>query len=157
MCEVNGRRLLAWMDGEMEGREGDEIAAHVRDCPECKAGVQQFRAISAEVVEYRDRIAHPGESQSSRGRQWIRAAAIAAVVLLAILISRGVSGVDRHSAASVPPDLTDAAHGAPLTVIRVAVPIDEILPPGAAPAGISLQGDLVLAQDGTPVAIRLAP
>lgn len=150
MCEVNGPRLLAWMDGEMEGREGEEIAAHVRGCAECNASLARFRAVSAEVADCRDQIAR-GRGPSGR-REWIRIAAIAAVVLLAILINWGAGGIQRRKAGA-----PYSAREAPVTVIRVAVPIDEILPPGAAPAGISLQGDLVLAQDGTPVAIRLAP
>jgi hypothetical protein len=108
-------------------------------------------------VDYRDRIVHGGERRPSRSREWTRVAAIAAVVLLAILISRGVGGIDNRNAASVPPYSVSPTREAPVTVIRVAVPIDEILPPGAAPAGINLQADLVLAADGTPVAVRLAP
>ena len=157
MCEVNGPRLLAWLDGEVEGREGEEIAVHVRDCAECGARVQRFRAVSAAVVDYRDQIARRGERRISRSGEWVRVAAVAAVVLLAILISRGVGGIELHKAASTAPYAASSENGGPVTVIRVAVPMDEILPPGAAPAGISLQGELVVAQDGTPVAIRLAP
>jgi hypothetical protein len=141
------------MDGEIEGREGDEMAAHVRDCAECSASLQGFRAVSAGVMDYRDRFVQ----RPSRNREWLRVAAIAAVVLLAILISRGVGGIDRRDAASVPSYSANSPRGAPVTVIRVAVPIDEILPQGAAPVGINLQADLVVAADGTPVAIRLAP
>ena len=157
MCEGNGPRLLAWMDREIVGREGEEIAAHVRDCAVCSASLERFRAVSTEVADYRDRILRRGERRRSRSREWIRVAAIAAVVLLAIMISRGVGGIELRKPASVAPYPASSEGGGPVTVIRVAVPIDEILPPGAAPAGINLQADLVVAVDGTPVAIRLAP
>ena len=115
MCEVNGPRLLAWMDGEMEGREGEEIAAHVRDCAECNASLARFRAVSAEVADYRDQIAR-GRGPSRR-REWIRVAAIAAVVLLAIMISRAAGGIQRRNSGA--PYAAGSAREAPVTVIRV--------------------------------------
>jgi anti-sigma factor RsiW len=150
MCDMNGPRLLAWMDGEIETDEAELIAAHVHGCTECKASVARYRAISSAIIAYRDEVARGVRRFTMCRPSWIRAAAIAAVVLIAIVISRGVRGVGAGAEAS--PDVPRAA-----SVIRVSVPIEDVLPAGAAPAGIRLQGELILAVDGAPVAIRLAP
>ncbi len=150
MCDMNGPRLLAWMDGEIETGEAEVIAAHVRGCAECKASVARYRAISSDIVAYRDEVARRARRFTVLRPSWSRAAAIAAVVLIAIVISRGLRDVSAGAEAA-----DDVPRGAP--VIRVSVPIEDVLPAGAAPAGTRLQGELILAVDGAPVAIRLAP
>jgi hypothetical protein len=166
MCEVSRTRLLAWVDGELED---SALESHVSGCPECLRETRRIAALSREITGYC--IAMTAEHQS-RGWWWVPVAA-AAIVLLAT----GLLWM-RSSRQTAPPAAAVhlAVDAPPLTVqpvtltapakakhrvhrpsppiyaggpgVLVEVNLEELLPPGAAPPGARLVGNLVFDDTG---------
>ena len=47
MQHLDEGTIHAWIDGELSPEQGDEITAHVAECPECAAMVAEARGLVA--------------------------------------------------------------------------------------------------------------
>ena len=184
MCE---QPLVAWIDGELHPLEAARVEDHVKECGKCAARVESYRGISDEVRVWSRAQPHaPLRARWRVGRTaaWAAVAAAAVVVLGAALYSRPEPRrevalmtrpqVDlraetrlssapavtapvrtRERAVARRPAVEPVVYAG--AVVRVALPADELLPPGAVPAGTQILADVTFAADGSPTAIRLLP
>lgn len=44
-CEKAEREIHAWLDGQLKGKEREEIEGHLRECSLCRAEMQRVRAV----------------------------------------------------------------------------------------------------------------
>lgn len=139
MCDFGRSRLIAWLDDELGVAEAAAVKAHVEGCEECAREVRSIRRISGDLAEYARALAAPGRSKW----RWAPVAAAAAV-----LFAAGIELTDVR--APEPP-----ANFADPRVIQVAVPLEDLLPIGAAPPGAVIVGEVVLDVGGTPRSFRL--
>jgi len=100
--------LLLAFDGELEPREAADVGGHVAICAECRAHVEQLKAISAGIVEYHQAL---GTKRSPRrvARVLVPAMAIAAVLLVALWIGRPAPNLAPHRVAMSPAKVTNDA------------------------------------------------
>jgi anti-sigma factor RsiW len=179
MCDMARSRLIAWMDGELEGAECGFVQDHIAACAECAHELRHLRTLSRDITGYCDAVG--GEKHR---RYWIPAAAAAAVVLATgLLWMRGhpakIQVADRlpsppavlvaRTAVSTPPKRIQSARPrlrVPLRTVKsvttrgepgvtVVIPLDEVLPFGAAPPGAVLVGNLTFDAGGRPSRIQL--
>lgn len=178
MCDVERPRLIAWSDGELPEAESLLVKKHVGACADCGAELRRIKILSSEITSY---CAAVGGEQ--RRKYWIPAAA-AAVVLAAGLawmrpqppkipvavrppsISHALAAriVESPQAESTKPraivrrlrpravKTVAQKGGAGLTVL---IPLDEVLPFGAAPPGSVLVGNLTFDAGGQLSRIQL--
>jgi Putative zinc-finger len=179
MCDLARSRLIAWMDGELEGAEAEAVKTHAAACPECGEQLGRLRAISRDITDYCAAVS----SEQQRRRWWIPAAAAAALILAAglvwmreqpapvtvvkLVVTPSVTVARNHGGTEVPrrlksaprrpraptPKLMATARGEPgLTVV---IRLDEVLPFGAAPPGAVLVGNVTFDAGGQLSTIRL--
>lgn len=82
MCEYS-RRLVAWIDGEIETREAAEIQRHLAACAECRSCVEELRQVSGEFDEYCKEIARAEDARRAirmRPILWAAAAVFLALI-----------------------------------------------------------------------------
>lgn len=144
MCEMKRARLIAWIDGELDSAEAALVTAHVEACEVCSRDVRAIRALTGEIGEYARAVAAP---RPARWR-WAPAAAAAAIVFAAALKLISVPAPDGGAMVKAP-EFSDPR------IVPVAVPIQDLLPIGAAPPGAVLVGEMVLDVGGTPRSFRL--
>jgi hypothetical protein len=144
MCEIDRSQLIAWVDDELDSPRAALVESHVSGCAECQAHVRNIRELSAEVAEY----AHALTAPPRPAWRWAPAAAAAAVLLATAFELGDVSGNRPLSITSAP------AYSDPHSV-SVAVPLQDLLPIGAAPPGAVIVGEMVLDVGGTPRSFRL--
>jgi anti-sigma factor RsiW len=58
-CDLN--LLSAFVDGELEVRVRDRVAAHIAECPRCQAQVQELRELSSAFTSFRSEGLKPIE------------------------------------------------------------------------------------------------
>lgn len=139
MCDFDRPRLIAWMDEELEAAEAARVKAHVEGCEECARRVHAVRRISGDVAEYARALAAPRRSKW----RWAPVAAAAAVLFAAGIELTGVRAPEPVAPFADP------------RAIQVAVPLEDLLPIGAAPPGAVIVGEVVLDIGGTPREFRL--
>lgn len=167
MCDFP---LVAWLDGELEGGEAEEIRAHIEGCAKCREQVRRIRSVSATITEY---SAERARLRRSRTMWWIAGTAAAAVIVAALLWTprapktvpvaavRPAAVVEKPRAAVITPaPVRKVRLHATRPVqqpagVRVVVSLESLLPVGAAPPGAVLVGELILDAAGQPAAIRL--
>ena len=85
MCDYS-RRLVAWLDREMQGDEASEMERHVAVCAECRKGAAEFDRVSGAFEDYCEALA-----QTKDQRKGIRVASIfwaaAAAIVLALMFA----------------------------------------------------------------------
>ncbi len=179
MCDINRWRLIAWVDGELPVGEASAVKEHIGECAECRNEVRRVQALSRDIEQY---CAAMAPASHSPARWWIPVAAAALVLLAAGLIStskrvpvpviiarapvlaspspeRAVDPIRitrpvrsrRHAPRRTNPVKASAGEPGVLLVI----PMDELLPVGAAPPGALLVGRLTLDAGGLPGRLRL--
>ena len=144
MCELDRARLIAWIDDELEPPETDAVELHVRGCAECGGAIGAIRSLSADVAGYARALAAPPE----RKWRWFPAAAAAAVLFAAALQLTDTAAVQ-------PPPVVSAPAASDPRIVFVAVPLQDLLPIGAAPPGAVIVGEVVLDIGGAPRTFRL--
>ena len=184
MCESSGR-LVAWMDGELAADDAANLERHVPSCGECRERVSLYEATSREFAAFYAAAA-PAATVPTEHQPWLRwvpalVAAAAVVALLLVLVPRKVAqdppslavavAAPAAPSVSIAPRVTPVAHRhagvsrkAPRasyavgeTAIQIAIPAEEIFPPGAMPEGVTYIANLSLAPDGSVQALRLQP
>lgn len=166
MCNVDRSQLIAWIDGESQD---PAVQTHVRGCAECCREVERIRVLSRDIAGY---CAAVGNDRPVRGRWWIAVAAAAAVVLLAVALawlrtpsqpmprpvtSQAVVGplpvvpppAPVRAAATRPRPRIARPRPTPQqpfaeSGVLVVLDLEQLLPPGAAPPGAVLVGNLTL-------------
>src|SRR5579864_5534111 len=87
MCEFE-KRLIAWMDCELEAGEALEIDRHVRVCAACSARASEYREVSRAFTDYCGAIATRKNSRRLRWAAWGAITAAAAAVAMVMLMLR---------------------------------------------------------------------
>lgn len=122
------KNLIAWLDNELPEAEAARVGEHVEACAECRADVCRFAEITASLAQL-----HP-----RRRPTWLALVPVAAAVALMFV-------------AHQPPPLAPAS----TTVMRIAIPVEAILPPGFLPAGTQIVADVD--DSGTATSFDLLP
>lgn len=181
MCEFS-QRLVAWLDGELPEGEAAKIARHLAQCTQCRGQLAAYRQASAGFEaysnKYGDMALHVEPSRTSRRATRAMhaaagAAAIAAGITLFFLASAPLpsplrtlaeNGSARAGSLAVQTAQKEPATVAPASelpaseaAVEIAIPADDIFPPGAVPAGVSFTADVTMASDGSAEQIRLRP
>jgi anti-sigma factor RsiW len=128
------KNLIAWLDNELPPNESEEVGAHIEQCAECRAEIRLF----AEVTETLVQMGGKG------GRWWRRALVpipIAAAAALLMLV---------HQPPPAPPSPSGE-----VPLLRVAIPVEAVLPPGILPPGSHIVADI--GADGRATAFNLLP
>lgn len=123
--------LIAWLDNELPPEEAGCVGRHVEACPECRAELRTYAALSESLAALQ---------RARRPLQLLAALPVAAAIALLLVTQRPAS----------PP-----AYAAPPTVARVTIPADAVLPPGLLPQGTQIVADI--APDGSATAVDLLP
>jgi Putative zinc-finger len=180
MCDFSGI-LVAWMDRELPDEEAANAERHVRECSECRRGVDAYKQISYEFVAHCDAVM---EETTGRRPRWVpvlvSATAATAVLLLVfqlasvkqipvrppvadtspatILATAPKPDKTVHRRRRIAPAKTPTANWAlAKTGIQIAIPVEAMFPPGAVPEGITFIADVSMAADGSVQALRLQP
>jgi len=70
MCDYS-RRLVAWLDREMQGDEASEMERHVAVCAECRNGAAEFDRVSGAFEDYCEALAQTKDQRKGiRVRQF---------------------------------------------------------------------------------------
>ncbi len=182
MCDLSGSQLIAWMDGELEDADARSVGAHVRACAQCGERVRQTRTLSREISGYSQAAVGGAQRQNW---WWMAGAAAAIVLLATGLVwlrqrPADVRPVARIAVPTPPPAprvgvaaVKEAPQARPQTARRVskpapapirfqeepgvlvAIPIDQMLPVGAAPPGALLMGHMSFDAAGLPASFRV--
>jgi hypothetical protein len=184
MCEFE-KRLIAWMDCELEAGEALEIERHVQVCAPCSARVREYRDVSRSFADYCGAIATRKEPRRWRWAAWGATAAAAATAgMVMLMIHSRVEPLPFQSpAVAQAPEMAfrtapvnpasrvkmiqqrptakrgEIPHRAWRTgpSIEIAIPVEAVFAPGAMPRGFSFAAELSIANDGSPGALRLRP
>ncbi len=184
MCDTMRSRLIAWIDGELENDESAAVADHVAQCWECAREVRNIRALSRDIAEFcvssvgsKPRrywipaaIAAAAAIVLATGLVWTRVQQQTNVVTTKqptrqsaapLLVARNAATPDVPPVKPAParrrtpprPAATVTEVGKP--GVTVVIPLDEVLPVGAAPPGALLVGNLTFDAGGQPSRIQL--
>jgi hypothetical protein len=184
MCEFE-KRLIAWMDCELEAGEALEIERHLRVCAACSARAGEYRDVSRSFADYCGAIATRKDSRRFRWAAWgaTAAAAIAAGMVMLMLHPRVEPLPFQSPAVAQAPAMafrtTPVNLAAPVRLIHrrptakrgeipqrtwrmgpsieIAIPVEAVFAPGAMPRGFSFAAELSIANDGSPGALLLRP
>ena len=178
MCEFAGK-LTAWLDGELAGTEAALVESHLRLCGECHERLEAYRrAVSAfdqYCAAYSDAVlaARPNRKPLRRVLLVSAAGAVAATVAVLLLVAPGpqikISPVRQTPAADSAPIAyqPDSAAQVPQAqdtnwtpgglALEIAIPGDDMAPPGALPEGVGFTADVMLAPDGSAQRIQVRP
>jgi len=183
MCEFE-KRLIAWMDCEVEADEALEIERHLLVCTVCSARAGEYREVSRAFADYCEAIATRTNARRLRWAAWGATAAAAATVAIAVFMLRPrvePLPFERPAVAETPAMAFRTAPvnpAAPVKPIRrptvkrveipqpawsmepsieIAIPVEAVFAPGAVPPGFSFAAELTIANDGSPRALRLWP
>lgn len=182
MCELSGK-LVAWLDSELPESEGAELARHVKTCEQCAFDVRRYQEVSGRLRLYCDAVLESAPAREPL--PWVPVltgiAAAAAVLALILLWPRTAEQPLPRVAPLLPgPVVETAQRVAPAHVARrihrhvarvvekppapatmpafqIVIPADALLPPGAAPAGVSFVADVTLASDGSLARMYVRP
>jgi anti-sigma factor RsiW len=125
------KNLIAWLDNEVGEQDASQIKEHVETCAVCQAEVSMFREASGFV----DQVLKSAARDAQRRFSWRGAAAFALPVAAALALML----VPIRPAAKIQPPI---ASNQQQPVIRISIPADAVLPPGAAPAGFEIVADV---------------
>lgn len=120
-------RLIAWLDGEVAEAEAALIAGHVDGCPQCQDQLADFR----DVGRYIQMISQTNAPRPPRALPRIIAALsmpVAAALALLFIAHR-----------PAPPVALDEV---PQNFVRISIPAEAVLPPGAIPDGVEFVADV---------------
>ena len=87
MCDFD-KRLIPWMDGELEPGEMLEVEQHLPACTECSARVREYRKVSRAFADYCEAIASPSFSRRVPWAAWGAAPAVAATAAMFLWMLR---------------------------------------------------------------------
>lgn len=184
MCKFD-KRLIAWIDCELEAGEASEIERHVQVCAPCSARVREYRDVGRSFADYCGAIASRKDSRRLRWAAWGATAAAAATAgMVMLMIHSRVEPLPFQSpAVAQAPEMafrTPPVHPAsPVKLIHqrptakrgeipqrawkmgrsieIAIPVEAVFAPGAMPRGFSFAAELSIANDGSPGALLLRP
>jgi anti-sigma factor RsiW len=185
MCDFS-RRLVAWMDGELAENEATAVERHVGGCAECRERVAAYEKVSRDFATYHNVATLTALAAKTPRKlpRWVpvvagaSAAAVLIVLALLPLSPKQVSPVPQVAVATSPAALEAsnapfrpaakrhlATHkktptaSVPLAqpAVRIAIPAEEMFPPGAVPEGVSYIANLSLTSDGSVQGLRLQP
>lgn len=179
MCDLSRSQLMAWVDDELDGHEASVVAEHVEGCSACRSEVIRIRSMSRDIAEY----THAAAGLTPRRNwRWVAVAAAAAVLLAAGLMWMRPRPVEPAPvvarkvdapAVRIPARVEVVAAPKPRPVRRavravtprtperdspgvlVAIPIDQMLPVGAAPPGALLVGRMSFDVRGLPASFQV--
>jgi hypothetical protein len=178
MCDFSAR-LVAWMDRELPDIEAAAMERHVRDCFECRRRVDAYQEVSRAFVAYCDAAVG---AKTPRGLpQWVPVLSSAVAIAVLLLVFRTAfvkpipvrprvadsvqanvlapapspvkKGRRRHVSSSM--RTSNANWEVVEPAVRIAIPVEAMLPPGAVPEGITFIADLSIAADGSVQGLRL--
>jgi hypothetical protein len=184
MCEFE-RRLIPWIDGELEPDEALETEQHLRVCPVCSKRAIEYKRVSRAFANYCEVVATPKNPRQLSWAHWGAAAAVAAMAAIFILMLRSQVEpfpFERPAIAEAPAiafriltanSAAPAKPGPPRPVLKrvdisepapniepsieIVIPGEAVFAPGAVPPGISFAAELSIANDGSPRALLLRP
>ena len=119
--------LIAWMDGELDAETASTVEEHLRYCAICKGELATYR----EAGEFVVRFLSSADPRSMTKSRWPKVAAFAIPVAAAFALFM----VPIPRSAELPGSYEPS-------VIRISIPADAVLPPGAAPAGFEFVADI---------------
>ncbi len=182
MCEFS-KRLIAWLDAELEPSDSKAMERHVEQCAPCRSEAERYRRISSAFIGYCDaalaqRTTTRPKFRAARPIAAATAAGIAAAFALFFWIPRSPDvppapkdlsptppaiALRTQPAAAVHPPASRRRAPKRLAAtpppsepfVRIAIPADAVFPPGMFPDGVAILADLTLAADGSPVGLRL--
>jgi anti-sigma factor RsiW len=183
MCE-HSRRLVAWLDRELNNDEVAEIRRHLETCVECRRQLAAYKQVSETIHDYGDALLQA--KMYHKVPRWMGVvtaagvAAVAAALFFLVPRVRVEPLVLPQTVAAVPPGLVPGT--APVArkvmhrrrtpvkppsqnmnllpnepAIQIAIPAESMFPPGALPEGVTFTADLSIAADGSAEQIRLRP
>jgi hypothetical protein len=136
--------LSVYLDGELPSPWKEEMDAHLRRCPECRAKLEQYRRLSAFIADDRRDLSAERErvwlklgtavggrshGNSGRGRFWRQSVAVplpALIAAAALLVATFTLAVTSYTAKKTTPDTgAIAAAGINLDVQEI-VPVSDM-------------------------------
>jgi len=183
MCDYS-TKLVALLDGELEGDEQARLQRHVRECMECRARLAKYQEVSRTLDEYCLQLTNskPSARQSRLPVVFSIAApaALAAILFVVLLRPHSAPALTssprveapavaiyeppsapvqvarrRHKLLRTPAQTANALPPEP--AIRLAIPAESMFPPGAVPEGVSFSADVSFGPDGWAQQVRLRP
>ena len=177
MCDFAGK-LTAWLDGELAANEATGVERHLQLCSECQERLEAYRRAVSAFDEYCAAYSDSVLAARSDGKPIRRALALSAagavaatVAALLLIVPRPqipVSPVRSMAAANAAIAYQPAsaaqvvqaqdANWTPSGVaLEIAIPGDDMAPPGALPEGVGFTADVMLAPDGSAQQIQVRP
>jgi anti-sigma factor RsiW len=178
MCDF-AEKLTAWLDGELAAAEAAEIERHLQLCTECHERLEAYRravsAFDSYSAAYADAVLEsPSERKLPRPVLAVWAAGALAAVMATLLLltpppqvpaasTRTAPGMMSAPIADEPVSATQMAQAQDSNfppsglALEIAIPGDDMAPPGAFPEGVGFTADVMLAPDGSAQQIRIRP
>lgn len=183
MCDVK-TKLVAWLDRELTPDAASTVERHVAACHECRRSVATYEQVSQTFDAYCDAVMAAKAARRPRWVPVLAGALIATTaVCLAFFRTRVVppAVIEQTMAIASPPvpgpppvaepslhkSMIRRRHPAPHfrelatqeqpmdAAIQIAIPAEEMFPPGAVPNGINFIAELRIAPDGSVKQVRL--
>jgi anti-sigma factor RsiW len=178
MCDFAGQ-LTAWLDGELDAAEAAGVESHLQMCGQCHERLEACRravsAFEAYCVAYADAglASRPERKLPRRVLAVSAAGALAAVVatLLLLMPSPQTPAASFGSAPAIRSAPTDdqPVSGTQMAqaqdsnfspsglALEIAIPGEDMAPPGALPEGLGFTADIMFAPDGSAQQIQVRP
>ena len=182
MCDVQ-TKLIAWLDRELSPDEGADVDRHIKGCQECRCRLATYKQVSETFEVYCDAVvARKMRHRVSRWVPVLASAVAAAVVIFLAFPQRRIEPppvlAPTLSATSVPVPAPRTGEPAPRktvrrrhavpavqkramkwqpteTAVQIAIPAEEMFPPGVIPEGMNFIAELSIAPDGSVQQVRL--
>jgi len=182
MCDIQAK-LVAWLDRELSSDEAADVDRHIKECRECRDRLATYKQMSEDFDVYCDVVvAGKTRRRVSRWAPVLASAVAAGVVLFLAFPQRRIESppvlAPTLAAASVPVPTPRAGEAAPRkavrrrnavpavqkramkwqpteTAVQIAIPAEEMFPPGAIPEGMNFIAELSIAPDGSVQQVRL--
>ncbi|PWT80709.1 MAG: hypothetical protein C5B57_11795 [Blastocatellia bacterium] len=185
MCDGT-QRLVAWIDDELSEDEAAKVSQHVQACAECQRRVRVYQDVSRTFATYcEQRMQAATDRLWPVALAMTAGLAAAAAIALFFLFPReriallpvehpliGVASIPaeviagprdplqrrgRQRSVARPIPRHDIDVSAEESPIQITIPVDAVLPPGAAPDGINMFAEVSLAADGSVQRVTLHP
>src|SRR5437016_4226549 len=110
MCEVQAK-LVAWLDGELAGKEAARVERHVEECEECQGRLAAYKQVSEAFAVYCD-VAVAARSHR-RIPHWVPVLASAAVAAGVIFVAVPRTRIEAPPIPTPPPAIMGVSVPAP--------------------------------------------